>query len=221
MVKDLLFDTIYHEHMSYHSVLSLSHFMPRFDFEIIEVEEIDMHGGSIRVVCQKVSSKSNQVRSSESVQAIIKREKELSLDSALWMDVFTRRLTELKTATVSAILEQGEGIQWMGYGAPAKAVTFINEFNLYELGITGIIDDNVDKQGSYLPKSGIKILSRDEMFRIIEVGLVNKEIRCIVFPWNLSNEIVDRLVQFSKFRIMLIWFLPRYKRAELKNADVD
>ena len=221
MVENLLFDTIYHEHMSYHSVISLSKFMPGFGFEIFDVEEIEMHGGSIRVVCRKTSNNNLQPTKKESILDIINREKEAELDSSAWMDLFARRLLQLKATTLSAILAQGEGIRWIGYGAPAKSVTFLNEFNLYELGIIGIIDDNLDKQGNYLPKSGIKIMSRDEMLGTLEDELANIEIRCIVFPWNLSNEIVDRLVDFSKFRVKLVWFLPEYVRVGLNNENVD
>jgi SAM-dependent methyltransferase len=219
LVNDLLFDTIYHEHMSYHSAYSLSKFMPEFGFELVEIEEIPMHGGSIRVICQKAEENVKKLTSSEAINELLLRESEACLNSSGWMDEFEGRLSELKSATQDAIFTEGADIQWFGYGAPAKAVTFINEFNLGELGITGIIDDNVDKQGNYLPTSGIKIMSRNEMLTKIRKESIDTQMRCIVFPWNLSSDIVDRLAEFSKLPVKLIWFLPKYKRMELHSDN--
>jgi 2-polyprenyl-3-methyl-5-hydroxy-6-metoxy-1,4-benzoquinol methylase len=219
LVNELLFDTIYHEHMSYHSAYSLSKFMPEFGFEILEIEEIPMHGGSIRVICKKAEENLKNQTVSEAIKELLRRESDASLDTSDWMDKFENRLSELKSATQAAIFTEGADFQWFGYGAPAKAVTFINEFNLGELGIMGIIDDNVDKQGSYLPSSGIKISSRNEMLDKIKDRSFDKQMGCIVFPWNLSSEIVDRLAEFSNLPVKLIWFLPKYKRMELNNDN--
>jgi SAM-dependent methyltransferase len=221
MVNELLFDTIYHEHMSYHSALSLSKFMPKFGFEIVDIEEISTHGGSIRVICRKIPVNGMELTSSETVKKMIDKEVEANLDTHQWIPEFERRLCELKKTTKKAIIEEGVKTKWFGYGAPAKAVTFINEFELDNLGIIGIIDDNPDKQGRFLPKSGIKITSRSEMITQLDGELQDVQLRCVVFPWNLSSEIVNRLAEFSRFAVKLIWFLPKYKKVELTHANVD
>jgi hypothetical protein len=195
--------------------------MPNFGFTIVEIEEISMHGGSLRVICQKFESKPKQVSFSPSVRSIINRETDANLDSTLWIDKFSGRLSELKQTTAASIQGEGKEIFWFGYGAPAKAVTFINEFNLNELGITGIIDDNVDKQEKYLPGSGIKIISRKNMLENIDREFMNSELRCIVFPWNLSAEIGSRLIEFSRFKLKLVWFLPTFKKVELTSENVN
>lgn len=221
MVNELLFDTIYHEHMSYHSALSLSKFMPKFGFDIVDIEEISTHGGSIRVMCQKIPANAMELTSSETVKKLVEIEVAAGLDNHQWMEEFERRLLELKRTTKRAIIEEGVNTKWFGYGAPAKAVTFINEFELDNLGIVGIIDDNPDKQGKFLPKSGIKITSRSEMIVQLDREPRNVQLRCVVFPWNLSSEIVNRLAEFIRFAVKLIWFLPKYKKVELTNANVD
>ena len=221
MVNELLFDTIYHEHMSYHSAHSLSKFIPEFGFEILDIEEISMHGGSIRVICQKVKGKHLIRESSEAVKELCHREVEAHLDTSSWMEDFEKRISELKSATQNAIVAEGPNIQWLGYGAPAKAVTFINEFDLSDLGIIGIVDDNVDKQGNYLPRSGIRIISRSEMITKLSEDEIESDLRCIVFPWNLTSEIVEKLVDFSKFQLELIWFLPEYKRMGIQSDNVN
>ena len=221
MVNELLFDTIYHEHMSYHSALSLSIFMPKFGFDIVDIEEITTHGGSIRVICRKIQGNGMERASSASVKKLADKEAEANLDTYHWMQEFEKRLLELKGTTKRAILEEGVNTKWFGYGAPAKAVTFINEFELDNLGIIGIIDDNADKQEKFLPKSGIKITSRSEMIAQLDRELHPVQLRCVVFPWNLSSDIVNRLAEFTRFVVKLVWFLPKYKKVELTNANVD
>jgi 2-polyprenyl-3-methyl-5-hydroxy-6-metoxy-1,4-benzoquinol methylase len=219
MANELLFDTIYHEHMSYHSALSLSKFMPALGFEIVDIEEISTHGGSIRVICRKNPTGNKDLVPNETVKKLIDREIKANLDTAQWMEEFERRLFDLKSLTKSAITEECANTAWFGYGAPAKAVTFINEFNLGDLGLIGIIDDNPDKQGKYLPKSGIKITSRIDMISQLNRGISDAKLRCVVFPWNLSSEIVDRLTDFVRFKVELVWFLPKHKRVELVNEN--
>jgi 2-polyprenyl-3-methyl-5-hydroxy-6-metoxy-1,4-benzoquinol methylase len=215
MVTELLFDTIYHEHMSYHSAHSLAKFLPHFGFKMVEIEEIDMHGGSLRVICQKVDSRLEAQSLEGAMLELIQREKLANLDSVLWMETFEKRLVELKSDTYTAMTNGAKEVFWFGYGAPAKAVTFINEFNLDLIEIAGIVDDNTEKQNRYLPGSGIKVLSRGEMINKLEHSTQELEYRCIIFPWNLSDEIVGRLEEFSKFKVMLVWFLPYFKKVEL------
>jgi SAM-dependent methyltransferase len=214
LVELNLFDTIYHEHMSYHTVISLEIFMRKFGFLITEVEEINMHGGSIRVFCEKKSLREDLPIK---VQEIASREVLAGLENANWMASFNAHLGQLYLETKNAINAEPPNTIWFGYGAPAKAVTFINEFGLEQLGLIGIIDDNAGKQGKYLPASGIKVVSQTEMESSLIPNLKPMPINCVIFPWNLSNEITVKLKSLSKHALKIVWFLPSYREVEIKK----
>ena len=208
LVEQKLFDTIYHEHMSYHTVISLDIFIRKLGFNLTNVEEIEMHGGSIRVTCQKSAYQSEML---PEVKEIFRREILAGLDSSDWMKKFNRHLDQLSLETKSAIQAEPMSTTWFGYGAPAKAVTFINQFELDQIGLIGIIDDNPGKQGKFLPRSGIKVVSHAEMESSLIPSLKPTNLNCVIFPWNLSAEIASKLTGFSKYDLKVIWFLPSYK----------
>ena len=208
LVEQKLFDTIYHEHMSYHTVISLDIFIRKLGFNITDVEEIEMHGGSIRVICQKSTSQSELL---PGVKEIFRREVLAGLNNSDWMLKFNAHLDRLSSETKKAIQGEPVSTTWFGYGAPAKAVTFINQFELDQIGLIGIIDDNPGKQGKFLPRSGIKVVSHAEMESNLIPNLHPKNLNCVIFPWNLSAEITSKLTEFSKYALKVIWFLPSYK----------
>jgi len=214
LVNDLLFDTIYHEHMSYHSVISLQKLLPKHNFKISEIQKIEMHGGSIRVICRKTI---NEIPVSPSLVKILDEEKKANLDSQKWMRGFSLRLENLQKAISEDLNKLGESVIWIGYGAPAKAVTFINEFGFERISFLGIIDDNLAKQNKFLPKSGFEIISREKMLSLIGSHKTINQLNCVIFPWNLTDEIQSKLNEFSKFNLNLIWCFPEYKRLEINS----
>jgi len=214
LVEQNLFDTIYHEHMSYHTVFSLDIFIRKLGFSITDVEEIEMHGGSIRVYCQKTIG---QGESPSGVQEILRREVLAGLDGSGWMKDFNLRLSQLSSETKNAIEAQPTSTSWFGYGAPAKAVTFINQFDLDKIGILGIIDDNPAKQGRFLPRSGIKVVSHAELESVLNLNLNLTNLNCVIFPWNLSTEIASKIIRYSKYSLKVVWFLPSYREVELQG----
>lgn len=208
LVQNHLFDTIYHEHMSYHSIISLGPILKKIGFSMIDVEEIETHGGSIRVICQKSNIESPI---SEQVQDILKREHIADLDTHDWMEGFNNYMKVLFHETETAISVFHSDTLWFGYGAPAKAVTFINEFGLESLKMVGIIDDNPEKQGKFMPTSGIKVVSKEELLREIDGLSRTSEYVCIIFPWNLSDEILEKLPNLNERTLKAVWFLPTFK----------
>ena len=208
LVQNHLFDTIYHEHMSYHSVTSLEPLLSKIGLNLIEVEEIETHGGSIRVICQKSSTKSTI---SGTIKNILAKESFAKLESDDWMQDFKDYMKVLLQKTNAAISDFPRDTIWFGYGAPAKAVTFINEFNLVSLNIKGIIDDNPEKQEKFLPASGIGVVSKDQLLKEIVEYPSKSEFACIIFPWNLSEEIVEKLPSLDGKTFRAVWFLPTFK----------
>lgn len=214
LVQNHLFDTIYHEHMSYHSLTSLEPLLRNIGLNLIEVEEIETHGGSIRVICRKSPTKTP---ASNTINNILTKESLAKLESDDWMQDFNDYMKVLLQKTNAVISNFLEETIWFGYGAPAKAVTFINEFNLASLHIKWIIDDNPEKQGKFLPVSGIGIVSKDELLSKLNEFSFKSEFACIIFPWNLSDEIVEKLPNLDGKTFRAVWFLPTFKERQINK----
>jgi SAM-dependent methyltransferase len=214
LVQNHLFDTIYHEHMSYHSVTSLEILLREIGLNLIEVEEIPTHGGSIRVTCQKSQTRPN---TSNAIKEILAKESMAQLESDIWMQEFNEYMKLLLHNTNVAISNFQESTIWFGYGAPAKAVTFINEFNLTSLNIVAIIDDNPEKQEKFLPVSGIGVVSKNQLIQEIAESSSNNDFACIIFPWNLSDEIIEKLPSLKEKTFRAVWFLPTFKEKRINK----
>jgi FlaA1/EpsC-like NDP-sugar epimerase len=99
-----------------------------------------------------------------------------------------------------------------GYGAPAKVVTFLSEMGLKNFGIQAIVDDNLDKQRKFLPGTGIPIVSSSEIQSMISNS--GKSVVCLVFPWNLGDEILAKLREFMPSNSCAYSFFPTIKKVE-------
>jgi hypothetical protein len=100
------------------------------------------------------------------------------------------------------------GVKLFGYGAPAKVVTFLAALDLENLPIAGIIDDNEHKQGKFLPGSGIRIISTQEMQMELAQDPSIIELVCLVFPWNLGPEVSIKLKSWMPSGSSIITFFP-------------
>ena len=105
------------------------------------------------------------------------------------------------------------GVKLIGYGAPAKVVTFLAALDLENLPIEGIIDDNEHKQGKFLPGSGVRVISNQDMQREIELGTNLVELVCLIFPWNLGPEVTTKLKTWMPSGSSIITFFPVLNKA--------
>ena len=183
VIENNLFDTIYHEHLSYHTLTPLLTFFNNHAMDIIDCEEIDTHGGSIRVTVQK---KDGPYIRKTSVTKIIADECALGFNTINPINTLTDKITYLKkelTALVDTIKSSGANL--IGYGAPAKATTLLYEFGLSDQ-LEYIIDDNPLKQGLYTPGSHIPVISPDVLMK----GDLPSYM--IVLAWNFANQIMEQ-----------------------------
>ena len=157
--QDVLFDTIYHEHMAYHAVGPLQRFFTRVGLELFSAERVSSHGGSLRSYVQKAGGPHAP---DGTVEDLIEAEKQLGLDQSATLREFGDRIDRLRDrfkATLQELRDAGNSIA--GYGAPAKATTLLHHFGI-ELGtLDYIIDDSPLKQGLYSPGQHIPVLSSD------------------------------------------------------------
>jgi len=188
LLKKNLFDTIYHEHLSYLSVKPLTVFFRRHGMKIIDVEETESHGGSIRVFVAKNESKH---KIGLSVKRFCNKEEKLGLSKiGTYLD-FAKRIEknkkELNVLLKNLKLQRKKIV---GYGAPAKGNTLLNYFKIGPETLDYIIDDSVYKQGLFTPGTHIKVVSSD-------IILKDKPDYIFILAWNFAEPIMKRLTDYK------------------------
>jgi SAM-dependent methyltransferase len=179
------FDTIYHEHFSYFSMITTVRILEAHGLKVFDVEELTTHGGSLRVYACR--SESHLRRIEPSVQALIEEERRAGLASAEGYDSFARQVRETKLALVEFLLaaaRQGKSVA--GYGAPGKSATLLHYCGIGKDLIEYTVDRSQHKQGRFLPGTHIPIHHPD---RIRET----RPDYVIILPWNLKDEIIQQL----------------------------
>ncbi len=182
-----LFDTIYHEHLAYHSVKPLRGFFERHGMEMIEALRVDSHGGSLRGFVQR---KGGRRRVGASVTEMAAREERLGLDRAETFHAFAARVEALKIE-FSGLLRRlkTEGRSIAGYGAPAKATTLMYHFGIDGELIDFIVDDSPLKQGLLTPGLHIPVLATGAISERGPDVLV-------ILAWNFAASIIARHAAF-------------------------
>ena len=179
------FDTIYHEHFSYFSMLTTVRILDKHGLRVIDVEELPTHGGSLRVYACRRESQTHAVEAS--VREVIADEERAGLNTTEGYGNFAGHVKETKIALIEFLIQAArEGKSVAGYGAPGKSATLIHYCGIGKDLIRYTVDRNPYKQGRFLPGSHIPIYHPD---RIAET----KPDYVVILPWNLKNEIITQL----------------------------
>lgn len=184
-----LFDTIYHEHVAYHSVKPLKAFFALQGMELIAVQRVDSHGGSLRGTAQKAGA-GRPVEAS--VAELIALEEKLGLDRAETFAAYARRIDELK-AELGGLLRglKAAGKKIAGFGAPAKATTLLFHFGLGPDLIDFIVDDSPLKQGLYSPGQHIPVLPSCAVYE-------RKPDYLLILAWNFAPSIMEKHKAYAR-----------------------
>ncbi len=179
------FDTIYHEHFSYFSLLSAIKIMEAHGLRAFDVEELKSHGGSLRVYACRAESKTHPVE--PSVRKVLADEGRARLDTIDGYESFARQVKETKFALVDFLLKAAQqGKKVAGYGAPGKSATLLHYCGIGKDLIEYTVDRSPYKQGRFLPGSRIPIYHPDRI-RETRPDFV------VILPWNLRDEIIEQL----------------------------
>ena len=205
-----LFDTIYHEHMSYHTMTPLIKFFEDFEMKIINVDRISIHGGSIRVTV----AKNLEISVDVSVKALVQLENQMKLNDPDILNDLRIKIKNKKDEVWKLLQEIEENGFVFGFAAPAKLVTFLSVMDMEKIHIVGIIDDNPLKQGKFLPGSGIEIMSSVSMSGLLETKLEVIKY-CFVFAWNIGEELLGKLRNNFPKGLNVIQFVPDVSSVEL------
>ncbi len=185
LIEDNQWDTIYHEHFSYFSFLTVSRVFEAHGLRLFDVEELPTHGGSLRVYGAHAEDRDKPETSA--ARELRERERAAGYESLETYLGYGRRVERDKRQILSFLIDLKEqGLSIVGYGAPAKGNTLLNYCGIGRDFIDYTCDLNPHKQDHLLPGSHIPIRSPDAI-REERPDVV------LILPWNLKDEIVEQL----------------------------
>jgi SAM-dependent methyltransferase len=185
LVAECQFDTIYHEHYSYLSLVATQAVFAGAGLTVFDVEEVPTHGGSLRVYAQRADTGTRPAR--PAVAALLARERAAGLDSPGLGSGLQQRAERIKDDLLAFLIEQKRyGLRVVGYGAAAKGNTLLNFAGVRPDLLPFVADASPHKRGRYLPGSRIPVVAED-ILRTARPDFV------LVLPWNLRAEITAQL----------------------------
>ena len=179
------FDTIYHEHFSYFSLLAVEKIFVEHGITLFDVEELKTHGGSIRIYGRHTEDETKPV--SDRVLEVKNREIAAGYDKMEVYAAFSDQVVETKRKLLKILIEAKEQKKKIvGYGAPGKGNTLLNYCGIRNDFLEYTVDRNPYKHGRFTPGTHIEIFPPD---RIRE----NHPDYVFILPWNLKDEIIKQM----------------------------
>ena len=195
------FDTIYHEHFSYFSLISTIRIMAGHGLRVFDIEELKSHGGSLRVYACRAESQSHKL--GPNVHKVLADEHRARLDCAEGYETFAGKVGEAKLALVEFLLgAKREGKSVAGYGAPGKSATLLHYCGIGKDLIEYTVDRSPYKQGRFLPGNHIPIYHPDRIS-------LTKPDYVLILPWNLKDEIMKQLSCIREWGGQFVVPIPR------------
>jgi len=203
LMEENQFDTIYHEHFSYFSLLTAVRIFAAHGLRLFDVEELGTHGGSLRIYVGHAEDSAKQV--TERVQKLAEREEAAGLRTVSRYTQFTEQVHETKRRLLEFLIgvkRQGKSV--VGYGAPGKGNTLLNYCGIRTDFMDYTVDRNPYKHGKFLPGTHIPIYSPE---RINET----RPDYVLILPWNLREEIMEQLAEIRSWGGQFVVPIPDVK----------
>lgn len=184
-IEKVEFDTIYHEHFSYYSLIAVQHLANRHGLLVSDVQHVNIHGGSLRYFIRHASHADNadSVMTSN-VEQILAHEHKLKVSHFSFYKAFAEKVHQLKNALMNCLQElKSQGKSIAAYGASAKGSTLLNAFDIGPDILDYVVDRSTVKQGHYTPGGHLPILSPDELLK-------EKPDYVLLLTWNFKEEIL-------------------------------
>ena len=190
LIEENQFDTIYHEHFSYLSLITVQTIFAAHGLRVYDVDEIPTHGGSLRVfACHADGPQATR----PSVPGLVAREEQFGLRRVETYTRFGDQVQETKRKLLAFLIDARQrGRRIAGYGAPGKGNTLLNYCGIREDFVEYTVDRNPYKQGKFLPGTHIPIYP-PERIRETRPDYV------LILPWNLRDEIVGQLAYIREW----------------------
>jgi hypothetical protein len=206
LMEQCQFDTIYHEHFSYFSYLTVERIFAHHGLRLFDVEELPSHGGSIRIYACHADSSAHEM--TERAAALRQRESEAGYHTLAIYDGFGEQVKEVKRSLLSLLIElKRAGKTIAGYGAPGKGNTLLNYCGIGTDFLDFTVDRNPYKHGRLLPGSRIPI------FPVEKIDEVRPDY-LLLLPWNLKKEILASMESVSEWGCRFIVPIPEVHMAD-------
>jgi hypothetical protein len=201
LIENNQFDTIYHEHFSYFSFITVQKIFNFHGMVLFHVEELGTHGGSLRIYARHAGDSSNPVR--ESVISLIEKEEDLGLESLDYYKGFRDKAKKVKIDFLQFLVTAKlQGKKVAAYGAAAKGNTLLNFCGIKNDLIEFVVDAAPSKQGKYLTGRHIPIVNEGELNSY-------KPDYIIILPWNLNDEVSKQLNYVRNWGSKFVNAVPR------------
>lgn len=195
-----LFDTVYHEHLSYFSLYPLIVFFTKWKMRVFDVQKVPTHGGSLRIF---VSRESSRNKTSSGVQELIDLERKHKLHKIITYRRFARRINENKRILLRLLTKlRNQGKRIVGYGAPAKGNTLLNYFEIKTQFLDYIVDDSKYKQGLFTPGTHIPVLAPGTLYK-------DRPDYILLLAWNFAENIIKIHHGLREFGVKFIVPVPK------------
>jgi SAM-dependent methyltransferase len=202
LMAETQFDTIYHEHFSYFSLVAVERVFRSHGLELFDVEQIPTHGGSLRIYVQhrggghELSGRVAELRAAE---------EEAGLGDVRGYTSFAAQVERTKLSLLEFIVgAKRAGKTVAAYGAAAKGNTLLCYCGVGSDLVDFVVDRNPHKQGSYLPGTHIPIRAPEAIFE-------RKPDYLLILPWNLKDEIMEQMADVREFGCEFVTPVPEVR----------
>jgi 2-polyprenyl-3-methyl-5-hydroxy-6-metoxy-1,4-benzoquinol methylase len=185
LMDEAQFDTIYHEHFSYLSLLTVQKIFAHHGLTIFDVEELPTHGGSLRIFGRHAENTTH--KTTPRVEAVLAKERAAGLDRLDAYRHFAEKVKRVKCDVLQFLIgARRAGKTVVGYGAPAKGNTLLNYCGIGPELLSFTVDRSPHKQGHYLPGTRIPIYNPEAIEQA-------RPDYVLILPWNLKDEITEQM----------------------------
>jgi SAM-dependent methyltransferase len=199
LIEGRQYDTIYHEHYQYLSLLTASRALASGGLTIVDVDELGTHGGSLRVHARHADAAGEP---SANVKAVLAAEEAAGLHTLEGHAGFAKAVFDIKRDLMTFLLAaRAEGKTVVGYGAPGKGNTLLNHCGIRSDLVSYTVDRSPHKQGWFLPGTHIPIHHPDRI-------AADRPDYVLVLPWNLRTEIAAQLSYVRDWGGRLVFPIP-------------
>lgn len=200
LVSERQFDTIYHEHYSYLSLLTVDQIATANGLQVFDVEQIPTHGGSLRVYAQRADTGTHPRQ--DSVAALMQQEQDAGMKTRAYYAAFQEEVYRIRNGLLRYLMDaKDQGLQVAAYGAAAKGNTFLNFCGVRSGLIDYVCDLAEAKQGKYMPGSRLPIYAPGKIDE-------TRPDRILILPWNIKTEVAAQLQHVTDWGAKFVIAIP-------------